>query len=348
MTLEEALNLIEEPNDQAMKESKMRWDSIAKPLNSLGRLEAAVIKIAGIFGTNNINIDKKALVIMCADNGVVNEGVTQTGMEVTKIVAQNFLKNKASVSIMAKYAGVDLYPVDIGIASDTDIINKKICYGTKNMIKEPAMTIEEAKRAIITGIELVGELAGKGYKIIATGEMGIGNTTTSSAVIASLFDTDAVNVTGKGAGLTDKGLNRKIEVINEAIKINKPDKNDPIDILSKVGGLDIAGLVGMFLGGAVYRVPIVIDGFISAVAALLAVRLNSSTVHYMIASHASKEPAARLVLDELCLEEFINCEMCLGEGTGAVALLPILDMAFAVYNEMSTFEQIDVEAYKQL
>lgn len=348
MTLEEVLKQIEPANEQAMVDSKLRWDSIAKPLNSLGKLEEAVIKIAGITGTHQVNIDKKALVIMCADNGVVAEGVTQTGQEVTAIVAENFLQKKASVSIMAQYANADIFPVDIGIATDTNIINKKIAYGTKNFAKEPAMTYEEAIQAIQIGIEMVAKLKSQGYQIIATGEMGIGNTTTSSAIASLLLNKSVEEVTGKGAGLTSEGLKRKIEVIKEAILLHNPDKRDAIDVLSKVGGFDIGGLVGIFIGGAINHIPIVMDGFISAVAALTAIRINPLVKDYILPSHVSKEPAAGLILKELGLEQFITCDMCLGEGTGAVAIFPILDMAVDVYKKMSTFEQIKVEAYQPL
>ncbi|WP_236354815.1 nicotinate-nucleotide--dimethylbenzimidazole phosphoribosyltransferase [Konateibacter massiliensis] len=348
ITLEEALTQIKPPSLKSMQESRIRWDSIAKPLRSLGKLEDAVVKIAGVTGSNEVVLKKKALVIMCADNGIVAEGVTQTGQEVTAIVAENFLQRKASVSIMASCAGADIYPVDIGMVKDTSIIDKKVAYGTKNFAKEPAMTAEEARSAVINGIQMVYELKEKGYHMIATGEMGIGNTTTSSAIASVLLGKSVEEVTGKGAGLSTEGLNRKIQVIKDALLFHQPDKTDMIDLLSKVGGLDIAGLAGVFLGGALYRVPIVIDGFISAVAALIAVKMNSFSKEYMLASHVSKEPAAHFVLEELGLDPFLTCDMCLGEGTGAIALIPILDMAVAVYSEMSTFEQIDVEAYQPL
>jgi nicotinate-nucleotide--dimethylbenzimidazole phosphoribosyltransferase len=348
MELKQLLQRIEPSNQKAMTESKMRWDSIAKPLNSLGKLEEGVIKIAGIQQTHEVSIDKKALIIMCADNGVVSEGVTQTGQEVTAIVAENFLEEKASVSIMASYTNTQLFPVDIGIARDTNIIDKKIAYGTKNFAKEPAMTYEEAIQTLMIGIDMVREVKEKGYSIIATGEMGIGNTTTSSAIASVLLKRSVEEMTGKGAGLSNSGVLHKIQVIKEAITFHEPDETDPIDVLSKVGGFDIGGLAGVFLGGAIYHVPIVIDGFISAVAALLAVRINPLVREYILPSHVSKEPAASQILKELALEPFMTCDMCLGEGTGAVALFPLLDMAVSVYEKMSTFEQIKVEAYQPL
>jgi len=348
MTVEQAVSLVTAADEEAKKACKRRWDSIAKPLNSLGKLESYLIKIAGMTGTSAISLEKKALVVMCADNGVVEEGVTQTGQEVTAIVSENFLKEQATASIMCRETGTDIFPVDIGIATDTNIINKKIAYGTRNMTKGPAMTREEAEKAIMTGIEMVGELKEKGYKIIATGEMGIGNTTTSSAVVSVLTGLPVENVTGRGAGLSTEGLGRKINAISRAIKINRPDPEDGIDVLSKVGGFDLAGLAGVFLGGAVHKVPVVIDGFISAAAALAAVRICPKAREYMLASHVSKEPAAAMLLEKLELEAALHCDMCLGEGTGAVALMPLLNLACAVYNGMSTFQDINVEEYKPL
>lgn len=361
MKLEKILEDIEDINKKSMEESRERWDSIAKPLKSLGLLEEAVIKIAGITKSSKVTLDKKALVIMCSDNGIVEEGVTQTGQEVTANVTENFTTEKATVSIMSKSIGVDVFPVDIGICRDINgslnknyeiqpfhVLNRKIAYGTNNMLKGPAMSRENAIKAIEIGINLVRHMKKCGYNIVATGEMGIGNTTTSSAIASVLLNEPVEKVTGKGAGLTSSGLNRKINVIKESIKLNNPNCNDPIDTLAKVGGYDIAGLVGVFIGGAVFNIPIVIDGFISAVAALVASRINNKVKQYMIPSHVSKEPAGKMLLDALQLKPFITCEMCLGEGSGAVALLPILDMACTVYNKMSSFNDIGIEEYKPL
>lgn len=361
MEFKEALRMVRDLDKKSIDECSKRWDSIAKPLKSLGLLEEAIIKIAGITKSSKVSLDKKALIIMCADNGVVEEGVTQTGQEVTANVTENFTNEKATVSIMSKSIGVDVFPIDIGIYRDMDralsedeeikpfhILNRKIAYGTNNMIKGPAMSRENALEAIKIGIDLVGYLKKCGYDIVATGEMGIGNTTTSSAIASVLLNEPVEKVTGKGAGLTSSGLEKKINVIKESIRLNNPDCNDPIDVLAKVGGYDIAGLVGIFIGGAVFNIPVVIDGFISAVAALVASRINSKINQYMIPSHVSKEPAGKMILDALGLKPFITCEMCLGEGSGAVALLPILDMACTVYNKMSSFNDIGIEEYKPL
>lgn len=335
----------------AMEEAEAHWMTVAKPLFSLGKLETAVIRMAGMKRTSRYSLKKKGLLIFCADNGVVQEGVTQTGQEVTAIVADNFTKGKACTGIMAEIAGVDVFPVDIGMVSDVPSVTKaewKVAYGTRDFYREPAMEREQVWRAIQIGMELVRQKQKEGYEILATGEMGIGNTTTSSAVAAVLLDCPAEAVTGKGAGLSSEGLKRKIQVIREAISLHKPDRQDVADVLSKVGGLDLAGLTGAFLGGAVYGMPIVIDGFISSAAALCAARIAPEAVDYMIASHVSKEPAGKEILDELGLSPCLDCDMCLGEGSGAVALMPLLDMGLRVYEKMSSFEEIEIEEYKVL
>lgn len=348
MRLEETLTKIKPASKEAMKRSLDHWHQIAMPLNSLGRLQDTVVRIAGMTGSEKVDLKKKALVVMCADNGVVEEGVTQTGQEVTLIVAENFLHKRSTASIFSRQAGVDVFPVDIGIAVDSNIINHKIAYGTKNMVKEPAMTREEAVRALEVGISMVEELKEKGYGIIATGEMGIGNTTTSSAITSVLLGVEPESVTGRGAGLSSEGLERKINAIKKAINLHRPDKNDAVDVLSKVGGFDIAGMAGVFLGGAALGVPVIADGFISCVAALCAITICPDVRDYVITSHKTKEPAANMLLDAIHVPVFLDCDMCLGEGTGAVAIYPLLDMAMAVYNSMCTFTEIDMDNYVPL
>ena len=298
MTLEETLEKIHPADKTAMEAALAHWNNIAMPLHSLGRLQDTVVRIAGMTGIARVDLKKKALVVMCADNGVVEEGVTQSGQEVTKIVAENFLKEKATASILCKKAGADIFPVDLGIATD--------------------------------------------------GEMGIGNTTTSSAVTAVLLEQDPAEVTGRGAGLSGTGLKKKISVIRDAIALHKPKKEDPIDVLAKVGGLDIAGMAGVFLGGAACRIPVVADGFISCVAALCAIRICPAVKDYVITSHKSKEPATMMILEALDIPVFLDCDMCLGEGTGAVTIYPILDMALAVYGGMCTFSDNQMENYVPL
>ena len=332
----------------AMAEAQRRWDSIAHPLNSLGMLERDIIRIAGITGDPNVDLSKKAVVAMCADNGVVAEGVTQTGQEVTAIVTENMSKGDTSVCCMARVAGAEggVYH-ELGKMGE-NIRQCCVRRGTANMTKGPAMSREEAAKAVMTGILLVEELKQVGFRLLATGEMGIGNTTTSSAIVSVLLGKDPAEVTGRGAGLTSEGLERKIQAIRTAIAVNQPDSADSLDVLHKVGGLDIAGLAGVFLGGAIHRVPVLVDGFISSAAALVAAAICPAAKDYMLASHASNEPAGRMVLETLGLTPFLHAGMCLGEGTGAVAVMPLLDMAAAVYREMCTFEATDIEAYEHL
>ena len=345
MKLEEALKNIQTADSQAMEAAWEHWNNIAIPLHSLGRLQDTIVRIAGMTGNPQVDLSKKALVVMCADNGVVEEGVTQSGQEVTLLVSENFLNKKATASIFCQHTGADIFPVDIGIASDSKIINRKIAYGTKNMTKEPAMTREEAVRAIEVGIRMVEELKNQDYRIIATGEMGIGNTTTSSAVTSVLLDVEPEKVTGRGAGLSSEGLQKKIRAIERALELHRPDRNDPVDVLSKVGGLDLAGLAGVFIGGAVYHIPVIADGFISCTAALCAVRMCPEVRDYLITSHKSKEPAANMVLKALDIPVFLDCDMCLGEGSGAVAIYPLLDLALKIYYSMCTFADNHMDNY---
>ena len=345
---------VKKPDRKAMEAASYRWNHIAKPLHGLGVLEEDIIRIAGMTGDPDVDLEKKAVVIMCADNGVVEEGVSQTGQEVTAAVTRNFTNGNASVCIMAERAGAQVVPVDVGVADSLEGCGRvyplrscKIMAGTRNFAKEEAMTEAEARAAVQVGIGQVRHLKETGVRIIATGEMGIGNTTTSSAVASVLLGKEAAEVTGRGAGLSDEALERKIHVIEKAIALHRPDWRDPLDVIRKVGGLDIAGLAGVFLGGAMYGVPIVVDGFISAVAALTAERLCPGCADYMIASHVSAEPAGEMVLNALGLKPVIRAGMCLGEGTGAVAVLPLLQMAVDVYRRMSTFQENDIEEYEE-
>jgi nicotinate-nucleotide--dimethylbenzimidazole phosphoribosyltransferase len=334
------------PDEGAMANSLSRWNSIAKPIGSLGLLEEAVIKIAGLTGNADIKLEKRAVVVMCADNGVVEEGVTQTDSSVTAIVAGNIAKGDASVCHMAAVAGADVFPVDIGMLTRREgVLDLHIADGTKNMTKGPAMTREQAERAISVGIDTVEKCKNQGYDIIATGEMGIGNTTTSSALAAVLLGIPVSQITGRGAGLSDEGLERKTKAIERAIEENKPDRYDALDVLSKLGGFDIAGIAGLFIGGAIHRVPILVDGFISSVAALVAARLCPNSVCAMLAAHRSGERASQIILSEIGLSPLICAEMRLGEGTGAVCAIPLLDMALSVYGEMPSFDDIGIEAY---
>ncbi|MBC5649175.1 nicotinate-nucleotide--dimethylbenzimidazole phosphoribosyltransferase [Christensenella tenuis] len=348
MGLNSYLEKITLPDENARKLSHKRWNSIAKPLGSLGLLEEAVEKIAAIQGSADIRLERKYVVPMCADNGVVAQGVSQSDQTVTAAVTDNFVKGMTSVCCMAKKIGAEIVPVDIGVRyplTEQGILNRKIMRGTHDITKGPAMSREQAERAVMTGIEVVGLLKKQGADIIATGEMGIGNTTTSAAVGAVLLGKKAREVTGIGAGLDEKRFQKKTEAIRQAIELNRPDQNDPVGLLSKLGGLDIGGMTGLYIGGAIYHIPIVIDGMISAVAALLAIKICDKTREYMIASHISREPLGKALLKEIGLEAMIDAGMCLGEGTGAVCAMGMIDMALAVYREMGTFSELEIEEY---
>lgn len=351
MKLSEVISQIRPADQEAMAAAQHRWDTVAHPLNSLGLLEQAIIRIAGATGSADVDLSRRTVVAMCADNGVVAEGVTQSGQEITALVTENMARGTSSVCRMARVAGADVVPVDVGVAvpvTGEKLLQRNIRRGTANLAVEPAMTREECEKAILVGVEVVHDLVEQGCRLLATGEMGIGNTTTSAAVAAVLLDQDPAAVTGRGAGLSSEGLVRKVDAIRRGIAVNRPDASDPLDVLSKVGGLDISGLTGVFLGGALYHIPVLIDGFISSVAALVAVRLCPSALDYMLASHVSGEPAGRMVLDALGLHPVIHAGMCLGEGTGAVAAMPLLDMAMALYRDMASFHEYQMDAYEHL
>lgn len=335
---------------QAKKASRARWDKIAKPIDGLGLLEEMITKIAGIAGQEEICLDRKGLVVFCADNGVVAEGVTQTDSSVTAIVAANFARGTASVNRMASVAGVDVLPVDIGVAEDIEEPGVRICKiarGTANLYREPAMTEKQALEAIHEGIRIAAGMKDAGYDILAVGEMGIGNTTTGSAIASVMLGIEPELVTGRGAGLSDEGLERKQKVIREAIALHHPDPDKPLSVVAALGGFDIAGMCGLMLGGAVYRIPVVLDGMISVSAALLAQKFCPLVTDYLLASHVGREPACCLGLEKLGLEAMVHGRLALGEGTGAVLLFPLLEMAQAVYRQNRTFADIRIEPYKK-
>ncbi|MCI8268780.1 MAG: nicotinate-nucleotide--dimethylbenzimidazole phosphoribosyltransferase [Lachnospiraceae bacterium] len=335
----------------AMEASCRHWDGIAKPLGGLGLLEEMITKLSGISGTEDISLARKGVVIFCADNGVVAEGVTQTDSGVTAVVTENFARGIASVNRMASVAGADVIPVDIGVAGEIrepGVQNYKIAPGTANLRREPAMTPEQALAAVHTGIRIAGNMKDMGYDILAVGEMGIGNTTTGSAIASVMLNEAVETVTGRGAGLSEEGLQRKIQVIRDAIALHRPDPEDPLAVLAALGGLDIAGMCGLMLGGAIYRIPVVLDGMISLAAALLAQKLCPVVTDYLLASHVGREPACERGLQRLGLEPLIHGRLALGEGTGAVMLFPLLDMAESVYRQNSTFADIRIEAYERM
>ncbi len=341
---------VDQPDEKIYKKVLDNWDRVAKPLDGMGRFETLTAQIGAIQGTEQMDISRKAVLILCADNGIVEEGISQSGQEVTLAVAKNMGKNKSSVGKMAAFAGIDTIPVDIGIncaGAIPGVVNRKVCRGTRNFRREPAMTRKEAVQAIYTGIEMVSHCREKGYGILATGEMGIGNTTTSSAVAAALLGCQAAEVTGRGAGLEDERLAHKQSVIEQAIEKYGLKEADPMVILEAVGGLDIAGLAGVCIGGGLFHIPIVLDGVITMTAALVAERLVPGTKAYLIPSHRGKEPAAEKLARELGLEPVIVGNMALGEGTGAVMMLSLLEMALCVYREGAAFSDISIRQYER-
>ena len=346
------ISLIRPSDSAARAEAHERWSAVAKPLGSLGLLESMIEKIAAIQGSADVDISKRAAVVMCADNGVVAEGVTQSESEITAVCAKSIAEGDSNINIIARTFGADVVAYDVGIARDVDcaaLIRRKTAYGTGNIAVEPAMTVSQAESAITVGLDAVRELSECGYKIIITGEMGIGNTTTAAAVSAAILPgLSPREVTGRGAGLDSAGLERKISAVERALSLHKPSADKPIELISKIGGFDIAAMTGLFLGGAVYRVPVIIDGVISAAAAALAVLINENTRDYMLASHTSEEPAAKGLLEFIGVKAPINAGLRLGEGTGAAMLLPLLDAALAVYNSPHSFESLEMERYVEL
>lgn len=344
----ELSNRIAPPDESARQAAIDKWNNVAKPIGSLGVLEDDVVRIAALTGTADVAIGKRVVVVLCADNGVVAQGVTQCGQDVTLAVAVNVAHGVSSVCKMAHAVGVDAVAADMGMAEPCPVegvIDCTVARGTGDITQGPAMTRAQAMQAIQSGIDLVGDLHAQGYQLIASGEMGIGNTTTSSAMTAVLLGMPVEEVTGRGAGLSDEGLKRKVSAIKRAIEVNSPDSSDALDVLAKLGGFDIAGLVGLFIGGALHRVPVVIDGYISALAAYTAKALCPECTCSMLASHVSAEPAAKLVMRELDVEPAIQARMRLGEGTGAVCLIPMLDAALALYDG-TTFEATGIDAYE--
>jgi nicotinate-nucleotide--dimethylbenzimidazole phosphoribosyltransferase len=344
--LSTTLKSIQPLDKNAMRQATLKIDNLSKPIGSLGALEEIAAKMAGIKGSMAYKKHKKNIIIMCSDNGVVEEGVSACPQSVTKSVTDNFSEGITGVCVLAKYYGSDMTVVDVGINADMEnqnIIHRKIAYGTKNMAKEPAMTREQAIKAIEIGIEIVDDLVKEGYELFGTGEMGIGNTSTSAAVISVLTGLSIDIVVGKGAGLNEEQYENKKSVIKRALEVNNLYKEDVIDVMSKVGGFDIAGLCGCFLGAAKNKLPIVIDGFISSAAALCAYRLNPLCKEYIFASHLSAEPGAIHVMEEMGLQPMINLKMRLGEGSGCPMAFDIIEAALYSMENMGTFEDANIK-----
>lgn len=343
------LNNIQKCNDFFYNEAKKRLDFLAKPLKSMGELEEISAKLCSIYETLDLNIKKRAVIVLASDNGIFEEGIASTPQEVTAIQTINMLEGKTAVAVMANTFKSDLIVCDVGIKSDINhpkLINKKIRKSTNNFTKEEAMTKEEAIKAINIGIELANKVKNEGYNLIGVGEMGIANTTTSSAILCGLLGitgNEVSSVVGVGAGLTKDAYNKKIETIKYAINKHNPNKNDVIDILHKVGGFDICAMVGVFIGCAYNKIAIVVDGFISIVSALCAIKLNETIKQYIFLSHNSMEKGYAVAKKEINLPSYLDLKMRLGEGSGCPIMFSIMDSAVAMFKNMATFDEAKID-----
>lgn len=330
----------------AMAAALARQGTLTKPPGSLGRLEGLSVQIAGIQGKAIPEIKDKAIVTMAADHGVAAEGTSAYPQEVTAQMVLNFLSGGAGINVIAGQVGARVVIVDIGVIGEIDggskLVSRKVAHGTRSMTAGPAMTMEEAATTIETGIEIVAAEAEKGLDIVGTGDMGIGNTTASSAIFAAISGQSAAGVTGRGTGVDNEQLARKVSVIEKALSVNHPDPKDPVDVLAKVGGFEIGGLAGVILAGAARRIPVVIDGFISGAAALIATGLSPQVKDYLIASHVSAEAGHRFILDYLGLKPLLNLDMRLGEGTGAALGISLAEAAVRILSQMATFAEAGV------
>ncbi|WP_027390362.1 nicotinate-nucleotide--dimethylbenzimidazole phosphoribosyltransferase [Chrysiogenes arsenatis] len=341
-TLKTLLKTIESPSVAVRAAAQARIDSLAKPLGSLGKLEDIAAQVAAISGTVTPAPRKKCTVVMAADHGIVAEGIACAPQQVTAIQTINMLKNLTGICALSAANGADMRVVNIGMkpeVSHPGLIQRRIRPGTANFAQEPAMERHEAEQAILVGVEMVKNLVSEGYNLIGTGEMGIGNTSCSSAIYMAFTGASADDAVGKGGGITDEALVLKKQVISAALAKHQPNPHDPLDVLAKVGGLEVAGMAGCFLGAAYYKVPVVIDGFISAAAALVAYRLNPLVREYMIPSHLSLEPGYAHIMRELNVEPVLHLGMRLGEGTGCPMAFAIVDAALSMLNTMATFDE---------
>jgi nicotinate-nucleotide--dimethylbenzimidazole phosphoribosyltransferase len=338
---------IQHPSKAAQASARQYIDSLVKPIGSLGALEAYAIRLSGIFGTTRLPALKKAVAVFAADNGVWDEGITPVPQSVTAMQAVNMTKGITGVNVLASSAGADVFVYDMGIrgfSGHAGIIDRRVGNGTCNIVKGPAMDITQAVQAIAHGIDAAEALHSKGYRVVGCGEMGICNTTTAAAVVSVLTGAGVDDVVGRGAGITDAQLKRKRDVVRCAIDFNRPDADDVIGVLAALGGFDIAAMTGFYIGAAYKRMAVVIDGFVSAAAALAASRLNAATTAYMFASHRSPEPGFRAAMDELGLTPPLSMDMRLGEGSGCPLMFHILDAAAAIMRDMGTFGAAKIDA----
>lgn len=342
----ETLKKIVAPDMKIMEEARARQLSLAKPPHSLGQLEDISVRVAGMTGRLFNHADHRRVLVFASDNGIVEEGVASAPQSVTLAQTINISRGLTGVGVIARHHHADTDVIDLGVNADFSypgVRNEKIAYGTKNFAKEPAMTREQAERALCVGIEAAKRAKADGMEIIGIGEMGIGNTSTSSAVLSTLLSLPAEETVSRGGGVNDAGLLRKKEVIDSAIRAWNPDPEDPVDVLAKVGGFDLCGMTGAFLGAAAERLPVVIDGFISAVAALCAFRMNPLCVHYMISSHASMERGYGLAMRALGLNPILQLDMRLGEGSGCPIAFEIVSTALDVMEHMATFAEAAID-----
>ncbi len=333
-------------DEKAIEEARRRQNNLTKPHGSLGQLESLSIQVAGIKGNPRPRIIHKVIFTLAGDHGVTQTGVSAYPSEVTPQMVYNFLRGGAAINVLARQVGARVVVADLGVASVLErhpqLKDKKVAMGTHNMAERPAMSREEAIRSIEAGIELVEEELTKGIDILGTGDMGIGNTTSSSAITATLTGADVTTVTGRGTGLDEEGWGRKVKVIQKALALNRPDPKDAIDVLSKVGGFEIGGIVGVILAGARYQIPVVIDGFISGAAALIAASLSPQVKPCLIASHQSAEPGHKKILEHLGPIPLLNLNMRLGEGTGAALGIFLVEASLKILDEMATFAEAEV------
>ena len=349
--IEDTLKKINGLDYELMKKAQDRLDNLTKPQGSLGRLEELAKLIVGITRKENPELKNKVIFTLASDHGVTEEGVSAYPKEVTAQMVYNFLAGGAGINVLANHVGARVVVVDIGVASDLkpdpQLVIKKINYGTKNIAKGPAMSRKEAVDSIYAGIEIFEDEFKRGIDIAGTGDMGIGNTTASSAITAVFTKKPIEEITGRGTGLDDKGLKNKIDVIKKSISLNKPDSSDPIDVLSKVGGFEIAGLAGIILAAASKKVPVVIDGFISGAAALTAFHIEPKVKDYMIAAHCSVESGHKVILERIGLKPLFDLDLRLGEGTGAALGIGLADAAIKILTEMATFKSANVSEKKK-
>jgi nicotinate-nucleotide--dimethylbenzimidazole phosphoribosyltransferase len=346
MKLEDVIKRIQPLDEAAVQEARARQDTLTKPQGSLGRLEELSIQLAGIMGKPIPVIKDKVIITMAGDHGVVAEGVSAYPQEVTPEMVLNFLAGGAAINVLARHVHARVVVVDMGVASDIPandaLIVKKIAYGTANMAKGPAMTREQAMESILSGVEIVEAEIVRGLDIVGTGDMGIGNTTPSAAIACALMKQHPKEIAGRGTGVDDEGLKRKIAVIQRALDINKPNPNDGLDVLAKVGGFEIGGLAGVMLGAAAHRKPVMVDGFISTAAAMIAVSIAPQCGGYLISAHRSKEHGHGLMLDWLNLKPLFDLDLRLGEGTGAALGISMAEAACKILAEMATFGEAGV------